>query len=144
MANKKLVVLVLIVIFSLMLTGFGACSSEADVASQNLRVAAEQFRLARKVFFYNGITGEYIYTMEGLCSIEDQNIQVEVTCKVGEDKDGNNLFLKHLQGLSDNITYTVIQLSAEPVDEYQFKILIRPETIIPDFEVDLDRLDKGD
>jgi outer membrane murein-binding lipoprotein Lpp len=32
------------------------CSSDADVASQNLSKAAEQFEIMRRIIFFNGIT----------------------------------------------------------------------------------------
>ena len=141
MLKKKIVLFVLVVlVFSLQILAFASmvgCSSKADVAARNLAIEAEDFKLVRRVMFYNGITGEFFYTMEGLCSIEDQTIQLEVTCKVGEDEKGNSLILKNLQGLSDNVTYTVIQLGPETVDEYRFKVLVRPEALLPDFELDL-------
>lgn len=128
--KRPVIVVVFLVLFMLI---FGACTgSQADVASRNLSQAADQFQIVRKVIFYNGITGDYIYSMEGLCSIEDQVIQLEVTCKM---EDG--LFVKHFQGLSDNVTYTVLQLSAKPVSEYRYKMYVRPETVLPDVELDV-------
>jgi hypothetical protein len=61
------------------------CNSDADVASRNLSKAADQFEITRRVVFYNGITGEYMLTVEGLCSLGnyDKNREVSITCKVG-------------------------------------------------------------
>jgi hypothetical protein len=60
--------------------------SDADVASTNLSKAADQFEINRRIVFYNGITGEYMLTIEGLCSLgnNDPTRQLSVTCKTGE------------------------------------------------------------
>ena len=42
--------------------------SDARVASSNLSRAADNFEINRRVVFYNGITGEYMLSIEGLCS----------------------------------------------------------------------------
>lgn len=39
--------------------------SDADVASSNLSKAADNFEVTRRIVFYNGITGEYMLTIEG-------------------------------------------------------------------------------
>ena len=57
------------------------CSLDADVASYNLSKAADMFQINRRVVFFNGITDTYMLTIEGLCSITDQQNQLEVTCK---------------------------------------------------------------
>ena len=65
---KKLA-LTLIAVATVGLTG---CQGDAQIASSNLSKAADQFEVNRRVVFYNGITGEYILTVEGLCSISDK------------------------------------------------------------------------
>lgn len=45
------------------------CSRDAQVASKNLSYAADNFELDRRIVFYNGITGDYILTIEGKCSL---------------------------------------------------------------------------
>ena len=127
---KRLFVLfaVMVVVLSL-----SACATPAENVSENLSQEAEQFRILRKVVFYNGITDEYMFAMEGYCSIEADTLddQLEVTCKVGE-----NDYEKHFLGLSDNVTYMVIQLETATVDPYHFKIYLRPQTLVPDIELD--------
>lgn len=106
------------------------CSSDADVASRNLSLAAEQFEIERRVVFINGITDTYMLTIEGRCSIEDQGSQLEVTCKTGE-----GLFKKHFLGLSDNVSYMVEQLNPAEASEYRYRVVFRPSQILPDPEV---------
>lgn len=113
----------------LTLTG---CSSDADVASSNLSKAAEQFEVNRRIVFFNGITDKYLLTIEGRCSIEvdDSDVQLEVTCKTAE-----NQYKKHFLGLSDNVTYFVEQTEPAQVGVYQYRVLFRPTTIVPDVDV---------
>lgn len=112
-----------------LVVGLTACSTDADVASENLSKAADQFEINRRVIFYNGITNEYILTIEGFCSIEDEGIQLEVTCKLGDAK-----FKKHFLGLSDNVTYFVEQLESAGVSTDHYRVIFKPEVIIPDFD----------
>lgn len=48
--------------------------TDADRASQNLSTAADNFEVQRRIIFYNGITGEYMLTIEGLCSLGNYDI----------------------------------------------------------------------
>ena len=107
----------------------GACDTSADVASANLSKAAEEFEIDRRVVFFNGITDTYMLTIEGRCSIEDQTNQLEVTCKVGD-----GAFKKHFLGLSDNVTYFVEQLESADVSVYHYRVIFRPQVIIPDID----------
>ena len=114
----------------LMLVTLFSCNRDAQVASRNLSIAAEQFQILRRVIFYNGITGKYILSIEGLCSLEDQGRQLEVTCKLGKDK-----YKKHFLGLSDNVTYFAEQLNSENVSTSHYKVIFKPLSIIPDIDV---------
>lgn len=63
--------------------GMAGCSSDATIASQNISKAADMFEIDRRIVFLNGITDTYLLSIEGKCSIEDQQNQLEVTCKTG-------------------------------------------------------------
>lgn len=105
------------------------CSSDADVASRNLSYAADMFEIDRRVVFYNGITGDYLLSLEGRCSIEDQGRQLEVTCKTGD-----KAYKKHFLGLSDNVTYFSEQLEPKRVGVYHYRVVFKPQTIVPDID----------
>ena len=126
MMKKVLVVLASVVALS-------ACQRPADVASENLSKAADMFEIQRRIVFYNGITDSYMLTLEGLCSLgnKDSNRQLSVTCKTGPAA-----YKKHFLGLSDNVTYFVEQLDPAQVDTYHYRVIFRPQTIIPNFELD--------
>ena len=106
-----------------------ASCTDAQIASQNLSRAAEMFEVDRRIIFYNGITGDYMMTIEGRCAIEDQGNQLEVTCKMGE-KD----YRKHFLGLSDNVSYFAEQLSPGDVNAYHYRVVFKPQVIVPDFD----------
>lgn len=106
-----------------------ACASDATRASQNLSTAADQFEIDRRVVFFNGITDTYLLSIEGRCSIEVDGMddQLEVTCKLGPDE-----YKKHFLGLSDNVTYFVEQLAPADVSVYNYRVVFKPQNIIPD------------
>lgn len=115
---------------ALMMTAtLAACEDDASVASRNLSEAADMFEIDRRIVFYNGITGGYMLTIEGRCSIEDQRTQLEVTCKVS-----SNAYKKHFLGLSDNVTYFAEQLETADVSVYHHRIIFKPQTILPDID----------
>lgn len=106
------------------------CASNAEMASRNISTAADQFEIDRRVVFFNGITDTYLLSIEGRCSIEDQETQLEVTCQVGEDK-----FKKHFLGLSDNVSYFVEQLDPVEASAFHYRVIFKPEAILPDIDL---------
>lgn len=104
--------------------------SDADIASSNLSTAADYFRINRRIVFYNGITGEYMLTIEGKCSLgnDDEVGRLSVTCKTGDDE-----YKKHFLGLSDNVTYFVEQIDGKNVSTYHYSVVFKPIAIIPEY-----------
>lgn len=130
--KKKLVTVVLA---AMLLFGV-ACADDADVASDNLSKAADNFEILRRVVFFNGITDTYLLSIEGRCSIADEGHQLEVTCKVGDDT-----FKKHFLGLSDNVSYFVEQVEEASVSSYHYRVTFKPQTIAPDIDLRTDKTD---
>lgn len=126
---KKKLIAVAAVIVALLGTTASACSDDADVASENLSKAADNFEIVRRIVFYNGITGNYMLVIEGRCSIKDEGNQLEVTCKTGKDA-----YKKHFLGLSDNVTYFAEQIDAANVSVDHYRVSFKPEAIIPDIQ----------
>jgi len=122
---KKLLALLTIGFFM----GVMGCT-DADIASHNLSKAADMFELNRRVIFYNGITGDYMLSIEGRCSITNTGTQLAVTCKTGAEE-----FKKHYLGLSDNISYFSEQLDSAKVDDYRYRVIFKPKSIIPDVDL---------
>ena len=107
-------------------------TNDADVVSHNISKKADQFEVNRRIVFYNGITGEYILTIEGFCSLgnNDPEGELSVTCKVGDKK-----YKKHFLGLSDNVTYFAEQIDDEGVSKDHYKVIFKPKTIVPDVDI---------
>lgn len=115
----------------IMAIGLVGCNSDAQVASRNLSKAADNFEVVRRVVFYNGITGEYMLNIEGRCSIGSGTSaeSITVTCKT----DSDNL-KKHILGLSDNVTYFAEQMEFANVSEYHYRVVFKPQSILPDID----------
>lgn len=109
-----------------------ACDSASNVASRNLSTASDNFEIQRRFVFYNGITGDYILTIEGLCSKDNSSTErtLGVVCKTGP-----NQYKKQMLGLSDNVTWFMEQIDSVPVSEYHYRVVFRPSVIIPEVEV---------
>ena len=127
MKIKRNVISVLAIAPVLLIAG---CTSDADLASRNLSKASEQFEIVRKVTLYNAIQDVGMISIEGQCSVEFMTNHSEVTCK---DNDGQ--FVKHMMKNSHNTTMLVEQLSSANVSTYQYRVLIKPSVIIPDFDI---------
>lgn len=127
---KKIMALILSALAILAIAG--CQTNDADVVSNNLSKAADQFEVLRRVVFYNGITGEYMLTIEGYCSLGNNDApgSLTVTCEVGKTN-----YKKHFLGLSDNVTYFVEQLNGENVSKDHYRVVFKPSTIIPDVDV---------
>lgn len=125
--------LLLVTALAVSFLGLAGCQTDATKASYNLSQAAENFEIVRRVVFYNGITGEYMLEVTGLCSIDDQGNQLELTCKEGDEG-----YVKHFLGLSHNVTYFAEQVSPESVSVFHTRIIWKPQSIIPDLDIQFD------
>lgn len=129
MKNKIVVVVVLLLA---VMFAFTACAgADADVASRNISKAADQFEINRRIVFYNGITGDYILVIEGLCSLGnyDDAGELSVTCKTGP-----NEYKKHFLGLSDNVTFFAEQIESSTASAYNYRVVFKPSTLVPDID----------
>ena len=105
------------------------CSTDNDVVSENISKAADQFEIPRRIVFVNGITDKYVLEVNGMCSISDDGNQLEVVCKTGPDE-----YVKHFLGKSDNLTYFAEQTNGTAVDSSQYRVIFRPEALIPNVD----------
>jgi hypothetical protein len=121
--NKKLIVLGAVAL------GLAGCANDADIASRNLSQAADNFEINRRIVFYNGITSDYILSIEGLCSQQQTEKKLAVTCKTGPGS-----YKKHFLGLSDNVTYFSEQMEAAPANVYHYRVTFKPAAIVPNID----------
>ena len=107
------------------------CTSEADTANENLTKAAENFEVPRRITAINGITDNVLFVVEGFCSYETpDNGTFEAICK---NPDGS--VERTTLYLSDNVTFVSTQIGGTKVDLFRPRVIFRPETIIPDFDL---------
>lgn len=106
-----------------------SCTTDAQRASDNASVAADNFEVNRLIVGINGITDEVLFSVEGRCSITRDG-DLTVICK-----EGPNAYKKHLLGLSQNVTFVSTQLEPIDVDVYQTRIILKPENIVPNFDL---------
>jgi hypothetical protein len=122
-----------IILAAVMVAVFTGCGlvNDADVARYNLEREEQNFNVFRRVVFYNGITGEYILTIEGMLAIiVDTDGDLVVTVKTE-----NGTYLKHYLGLSDNVTYFSEALEASAVSAQHYKVVFKPSVILPTIEI---------
>lgn len=123
---KKLLMLLAVLSLS-------ACNvNDADVVSKNLSTASDNFEVNRRVVFYNGITGDYMLSIEGLCSKDNSSTAntLGIVCKVGP-----NQYKKHLLGLSDNVTFFIEQIDGVKASPYFYRVTFKPSVIAPDIDI---------
>lgn len=123
---KKLMLVLAVMLLS-------ACDiNDADVVSKNLSTASDNFEVNRRVVFYNGITGDYMLSIEGLCSKDNTSTAntLGIVCKVGPNK-----YKKHLLGLSDNVTFFIEQIDGVSADPYHYRVTFKPSVIVPDIDM---------
>lgn len=132
-SRPRRVLAAFLVLAALTLVSAGACTSAADTASRNVSTAADNFEVNRLIVGINLRTGENLFSVEGACSITRDGDLV-VICKVGANPDA---FKKHYFGLAEGVTYVSTQLGPVEASQYRTRIILRPTTILPDFDLEL-------
>jgi hypothetical protein len=112
------------------LTLASCTDSDANVVSENISTEADNFKINRRIVAFNGITDKYLLSVEGWCNLTDEGDQLEIVCKVGDER-----YKKHFVGLSDNVSYFAEQLESANVSASHYKVVFKPSTILPDVEV---------
>ena len=122
---KNIFSVVMILLVGIMLT---ACD-DADVAKENMRKAADNFEVVRRVVMYNAIIGQNVMVTEGRCSVDNDNYRTSIICKLGEGQ-----YIRNFYGRSDNISYFIEQMAPSPVNVYHYRRTFKPQSILPDID----------
>ncbi|AWN05831.1 hypothetical protein SEA_JORDENNIS_66 [Mycobacterium phage Jordennis] len=111
--------------------GLVGCSSDADVASENLSKQADNFEIPRRIVFFNGITDKYLLEIKGYCSVTPDGAgdKLDVTCKTDAG------MKKHMLGLSDNVSWFMEQVRGANVSTDFYEVNFKPQSIVPDIEL---------
>lgn len=115
------------------IVGMAGCQSNADKVSKNLSTEAEKFNVQRRIIAVNGITDKVLFEVVGRCSLEygaTMARTLDVICKQGPHD-----YKKHYIGISDNVTFISTQLKGLDVSEYHTEIILKPENIVPNFDL---------
>lgn len=104
------------------------CTQQSDRVSENISKQADNFNVIRQITVINCIQGDVLFQMTGKMSlkVDSAENQLEVTV---EDENGS--YKKHFIGLSDNVTYTVEDVTDNYVDNYHYTLNFNPSMWIP-------------
>lgn len=104
------------------------CNQQSDRVSHNISKRADNFEVIRQITVINCIQGDVLFQMTGKMSIvaDTADNQLEITVE-----DENGTYKKHFIGLSDNVTYTVEDVTDNYVDNYHYTLNFNPKMWIP-------------
>lgn len=116
------------VVISLLVVILTACDQQADRVSYNISKQADNFNVIRQITVINCIQGDVLFQMTGKMSliVDSAQNQLEITV---EDENGS--YKKHFIGLSDNVTYTVEDVTDNYVNNYHYELNFNPKMWIP-------------
>lgn len=132
--RKKSLVLLALPIVGLLVMGSGCNDPAAKTVGENISTAADNFEVQRKIVGINTRTDKYLFYVEGRCSIDPQDSKLVVTCK-HSDTD----YRKHYVGRATDVAWVSTQEAPMKVSEYHTRIVLKPEGIIPDLELNLSK-----
>ena len=122
--------IIIISIFILLATG----CSKAETVSNNISKDADKFNTYRRIALINLVSGEILLEIKGYCSVQvDSDDDVNVICEVSKGE-----YQKHIFHLTELTSYLVEQLDSSNVSAYHYTIVIRPSTLIPEIELDIE------
>lgn len=128
--RKKKIAGALVGIGALLATLSACTDDDADVVSENLSKAADNFEVNRRIVFFNGITDKYLLEVVGPCSIDASSTKkLDVICKTGP-----STYKKHFLGLSDNVSYFVEQGEPVSASANHYRVTFKPQSIVPDVD----------
>jgi hypothetical protein len=110
--------------------GLASCANEANIAANNLKQAADNFGVVRRITVINGITDNVLLTVVGKCSQEQEPRKLAITCKL---EDGN--YVRNIITLGDNVTAVSEQLIGNKVSDGRYVLTFKPSSLIPSIDV---------
>lgn len=111
------------------------CDQQSDRVSYNISKQADNFNVIRQITVINCIQGDVMFQMTGKMSlrVDTAENQLEITV---EDENGS--YKKHFIGPSDNVTYTVEDVTDNYVDNYHYTLNFNPKMWNP---IDVETID---
>lgn len=103
--------------------------SEVNRVSENLSQESDNFNVVRKVTVIGAITNDVMFQMSGRMSIKADTHDKQLEIVVENEK---NKYQKHIIGLSDNVSYVVVEDVEVPnVSKYKYEINYNPKMWVP-------------
>ena len=132
MRNKIKRIVAVILCTLLVACLIGGCN-EAERVNNNITEEAQNFNVYRRVTVINCIKGDTLFSIEGRMNIEAdrEDNQLEIIVELQDSKTKKTYYKKHFIGLSDNVTYTVEDVSGSEVSKYHYEINYNPNMWIP-------------
>lgn len=116
--RKAVKILCAVLVCVTLLTG----CRKANIVNYNIKRDADNFNVRRRVIALNTRTNEALFEVEGLISIKADN-DGDLNVTIQTDEDSYKLFYAHL---SDDVTYTCVQLEGNDVTPYAYEIHFFP------------------
>lgn len=123
-------ILAVIFLITIILTMFCSCAweTEASKVNYNITLEAENFNVYRRVTVINCIKGDVLFTVDGKMNINadvaDNQLELIVEVEKG-------VYKKHFIGLSDNVTYTIEDITGTQTNPYKYEIHYNPNMWFP-------------
>ena len=126
--KKILATIISMTVIGVFTIGFTGCMQQSDIVSENISKQADNFNVIRQITVINCIKGDVLFQMTGKISlyVDSSESQLEITV---EDEKG--AYKKHFIGLSDNVTYTVEDVTDNYVDNYHYTLNFNPNMWFP-------------
>lgn len=107
----------------------GCGTNDADVVSQNIATAADNFEINRRIIIINNESDKVIQLIEGWCNADIEPDVIRTTCKVP------GVYHKHINGRNSHTTFSIQQLDTANVSRDHYRVTFNPSVVIPDVEV---------
>ena len=104
------------------------CQRQSERVSYNISKQADNFNTIRQITVINCIQGDVLFQMTGKMSLNADTAENQLEIIV---EDENGTYKKHFIGLSDNVTYTVEDVTDNYVDNYHSTLNFNPNMWIP-------------
>lgn len=116
--------------------GLVACNEDdATIAEANMTKAADNFEVNRRIAFINTWTDAVLLEAVGYCNVDTKNAWAVIKCKTGKGADD---YYRHLMLQSGHVTAVVEQLEPQPVNVYHYRVTLKPQSFLPDYDMRLD------
>lgn len=110
----------------------GSCQDGAQIATQNMIKAGDNFEVMRNIKFYNTMHNVVLLEVEGLCSydLSTDGQAFSYICKVGSNEYRRNTLIR-----SETVTAVVEQLDTTKLSRFHYRVTWNPQVVIPDIDL---------